>query len=968
MKKVGHCESNAPLYRFRHKERENRMRSTLILFITISLLFAKDINFKAQSIGQETTISTFTGMENDQHVNASRTSREDSTTIWFEDFEGDLTGWIIDSQWELTETEYNSPTHSLHIDDDNYDTVSAIISPIMTFPEIGENSAISFSFALNCNLPDFDGDGDNFLEDYYFCEVADIGNSPWHTSENNAFEGNSWWCGSEDIGGYLDGWLQFLDTPSIDVPADGTTDLTFNLFYALEIPGDYPPYNGWDAANIRISTDNFDTWDVLDGAPAYDFTSGYGWGYNGEGADIPGWGGYSGGDAPGEWLDATFDLSAYAGQNVKIRFAFGSDPAYSTIDDATIIGFFVDNVEVSNSSSGVLFTDNGDDQVSMTPQGIAWNQVFYDYGDITRPGGLGWDSYDAGDPFNGNIMLDLSDFAGSDVRFRWRVRLDDNDDGGNGDGFFIDDIHVWEVNYNVVPTVQNLNISAGDQQVVVTWDMPPSESYDNDEIAHDDGSPENSWAWSVETVKYGSVFDMPYGTESVTVHSASFAPNSLDDQPITAGIEAYNVSPIGIPETEPVYTTTATLEDEAWTTVEFSNWTFPGDFLIALVVDSTVYMSIDEDATTAYSYIASPDFGSDDWFRINDILDPGGEWLIRSVVTTTGTAVEPGFNVYRDPGVDGSEWQLMFNGSNISTNEYVDNLTENGTEYCYKVSAVYGTEESDQAGPVCAIPESDTIYEIAYDDGDAETSINAGTLNYITVKFTPSGYPADLYRASFYMVGTSNGVGLVHVWDDDGENGMPGTILLEAFPITFVGDTWKYVSLSDFNITITDGSFYVGMRETDQTPPIGVDTDNPSTNSFIDIGIGNGWEPFGNYFEGAMMIRAELDSANVLGIDDGLTGHVPESFGLKQNFPNPFNPTTTIEFDLASGAFASIALYDVTGREVKTLVNRNLQAGHYVFGLHAGDLPSGLYFYKLTAQGSEGQMIFSTTKKMVLMK
>ena len=42
-------------------------------------------------------------------------------------------------------------------------------------------------------------------------------------------------------------------------------------------------------------------------------------------------------------------------------------------------------------------------------------------------------------------MLDLSDLAGSDVRFRWKVRLDDNDDGGNGDGLFIDDIHVFTV-------------------------------------------------------------------------------------------------------------------------------------------------------------------------------------------------------------------------------------------------------------------------------------------------------------------------------------------------------------------------------------------------------------------------------------------------------------------------------------------------------------------------------------------
>ena len=953
------------------------MRSILILITTLSLLFAKDINHKVQPIEKDATSSSFTRYENDSQVEGFRVSREDTTTIWFEDFEGDISGWIIDSQWELTETESNSPTHSLHIDDSNYDIISTAISPVMTFPEIDENSGISFSFALNCNLPDFDGSGDNYLEDYYWVDIANLSDVPvyFHSSSSDAYEGQSWWCADADVGGYTDAWVQVLQSPVITVPVGG--ELSAMMKWGIEASAGASVAgtctDGWDAANVRISNDGGSTWNLLTGDDVYDFEYGYGWIYNDVEYDCggsleqvaAGWGNQA------DWHEVTFDLNAYEGQDVLIRFAFGSDPAYSTPDDNTLTGFKVDNITVTNGDGDVVYFDNADDETTMIPMSgteFAWDQVFYDYGDITRPGGLGWDSYDAGDPFNGNIMLDLSDLAGSDVRFRWKVRLDENDDGGNGDGFFIDDIHVWEVNYNVIPTVQNLNIYSEDSQDSLTWDMPPSESYDNDEVSNDDGSPENSWAWGVETVKYASVFDMPYGTESVVVHSASFAPNSLDDQPISAEIEAYNVSPIGIPETVPVYSTTATLEDETWTSIEFSDWTFPGDFLIALVVDSTVYMSIDEDATTAYSYIASPDFGSDDWFRINDILDSGGEWLIRSVVTTTGTAVEPGFNVYRDPGVDGSEWQLMFNGQNISTNEYVDNLTENGMEYCYKVSAVYGTEESDQAGPVCATPESNTIYEIAYDDGSAEASINAGTLNYIAVKFTPSGYPADLYRASFYTGGSTNGVGLVHVWDDDGENGSPGTILLDPLPITFLGNTWKYVSLSDFGITITDGSFYVGMRETDQTPPIGVDTDNSSTYSIIDIGTGIGWEPFGNIYEGALMVRAELDSMNVLGFDDGFAVNIPESFGLKQNYPNPFNPTTTIEFDLASGAFASIILYDVTGREVKTLVNSNLQAGNYVFELNASELPSGMYFYKLTAQNFDGQMIFSSTKKMVLMK
>jgi hypothetical protein len=132
--------------------------------------------------------------------------------------------------------------------------------------------------------------------------------------------------------------------------------------------------------------------------------------------------------------------------------------------------------------------------------------------------------------------------------------------------------------------------------------------------------------------------------------------------------------------------------------------------------------------------------------------------------------------------------------------------------------------------------------------------------------------------------------------------------------------------------------------------------------------INRRWEPFTNYFDGALMIRAELDSVNALGLEDDLSGNIPVSFGLNQNYPNPFNPTTTIEFDLASKGYASLTIYDLTGREVMDLVNQNLDAGHYAFKLNAVDLPSGMYFYQLIANNDTGDQIYSSTKKLILMK
>lgn len=93
-----------------------------------------------------------------------------------------------------------------------------------------------------------------------------------------------------------------------------------------------------------------------------------------------------------------------------------------------------------------------------------------------------------------------------------------------------------------------------------------------------------------------------------------------------------------------------------------------------------------------------------------------------------------------------------------------------------------------------------------------------------------------------------------------------------------------------------------------------------------------------------------------------IPGNVPESYQLKQNYPNPFNPSTTIEFALNKPGFVTLFVFDVLGREVKTLVNEHKEAGVYRVSFGADDLPSGAYYYKLTSGG------FSETRRMLLVK
>jgi len=92
------------------------------------------------------------------------------------------------------------------------------------------------------------------------------------------------------------------------------------------------------------------------------------------------------------------------------------------------------------------------------------------------------------------------------------------------------------------------------------------------------------------------------------------------------------------------------------------------------------------------------------------------------------------------------------------------------------------------------------------------------------------------------------------------------------------------------------------------------------------------------------------------------TSEIPTEFALEQNYPNPFNPSTTIKFSILHSQFSSLKVYDTIGREVETLLSKNLQPGTYEVNFDAGNLSSGVYFYKLTTDE------FTKIKKMMLLK
>jgi len=98
------------------------------------------------------------------------------------------------------------------------------------------------------------------------------------------------------------------------------------------------------------------------------------------------------------------------------------------------------------------------------------------------------------------------------------------------------------------------------------------------------------------------------------------------------------------------------------------------------------------------------------------------------------------------------------------------------------------------------------------------------------------------------------------------------------------------------------------------------------------------------------------------GVKTGIAADKPRQFVLAQNFPNPFNPTTTIGYEVPEKQRVKLAVYNVLGQLVATLVDEERSAGRYSVTWDAGRLPSGVYFYRMEA-GS-----FTETKKMAVVK
>jgi subtilisin family serine protease len=249
-----------------------------------------------------------------------------------------------------------------------------------------------------------------------------------------------------------------------------------------------------------------------------------------------------------------------------------------------------------------------------------------------------------------------------------------------------------------------------------------------------------------------------------------------------------------------------------------------------------------------------------------------------------------------------------------------------------------------------------------YDQWNTTQYTNVSPNQKFAIKFTPD-FSGQLTGALLHT-DTSNGITsplYFEVWSDNG--GLPGsklgsTISYDASDLALY--TWNFIDLQTSDVTLTNGTdYYLVAYFTSGTPTvILIDGGNVDSRTFRDYNDGNGWVV--RTYDMRIRPIIATDKSSLVSVNE--TASVPLKFELYNNYPNPFNPSTIIKYELPQSGFVKLKIYDVLGREVQTLVNKEQNPGVYQVQLNGEGLSSGVYFYRIETVN------FVETKKMILLK
>ncbi|MBU1708357.1 T9SS type A sorting domain-containing protein [bacterium] len=754
-------------------------------------------------------------------------------------------------------------------------------------------------------------------------ESVDLTSTPgtWHIDDWFAYGGigMSWCMGQNpvycDTVGYNNDWYMVLDSPPLTLPS-GNITLTFQSRIACELPGADPPYDGWDGCNLRISIDGGVSWIVIQNEylePDYDMESMYSFGFqHGEGLNIPGWCGQH-----LDWFLQTADLSSWAGQSIKLRWAFASDPSWCTCDATNrrwAFGWQIDDITIT-SGGDPIFTNDGTDDTGWTSgtnrpvAGDLW-RVADDCSPPPCPPPSGTYylacnnpvSLEYSDNMNNEIMspyIDMRDldFGSINVDFMVTGIL-----GSDPNNFPDCDFWHWEV--------------TGDSGL--TWcfaSNPTCEPAPAQNFVHPD-APVN---WSLYSLSYQSGFDITDYIGSVIRIKAVMESNddglvgfgpALDDITI-----AYHA---GYPN------------DFSCTTLQLRFPTVEGQPAYGTAYFANVGSQAPPGAVAAWWKEAS---GSIQRLLPNLNLNPG-ESDTRNFVWT--------------PAATGNATLSTWSALNIDEN------LGNDTSYCNNIT----------------VRDSTIDLELGYDNRTSQYAFNFETSNGALIKFTPEAdsveLPLNLNKIRVQFDGSQTESAQIGLRVLEDNNGIPGEGLFWGTVTVTTSEllpNWKEITVNGASGTHgIDGDFWVWFEVLDtdieqRFPKIIGDDAEDWNNHDHYFTYRRGQAPQAQpYF---FMVRAQIAEGTS---DAEIRELTPLSYSLAQNYPNPFNPMTEIHYSIAETDEVSLRVFNLLGQEVAVLVDALQQAGTHTIAFDGTNLPSGIYLYQLKTPN------FTSTRKMVLMK
>ncbi|HLG31794.1 MAG TPA: YCF48-related protein [Ignavibacteriaceae bacterium] len=197
-----------------------------------------------------------------------------------------------------------------------------------------------------------------------------------------------------------------------------------------------------------------------------------------------------------------------------------------------------------------------------------------------------------------------------------------------------------------------------------------------------------------------------------------------------------------------------------------------------------------------------------------------------------------------------------------------------------------------------------------------------------------------------------------------------------GYIISYLDTSIVPVELINFSADYSDNKIHLHWVTTTETNNYGFEVLRSSDNqnwNLLEFINGNGTTTLTHHYQFTDRVETsgnyyyklkQLDYNGNFNYSNTLEVNIisPSGFELSQNFPNPFNSSTTIRYQLPKDNFISLKVYDVLGNEIKTLIEGNKKAGYYSIAFSTTDLSSGIYFFQLRTED------FVSTKKMVLLK